>query len=232
MTGQQIGELTVIALGPKSKDGRAQWYCRCSCGNEVLVKGKYLRNGDTRSCGHLRGKTANYWKDLTGKTFGKLTVLSPTEKRSNGSIIWRCKCECGTICERLSSSLLQGVAISCGCIHSKGEQLISYLLQQNNINYETQKTFQNCRFSNTNYLARFDFYLPDYNCLIEFDGKQHFEYTSGWNTKKNFEKIQQHDIFKNQWCKNNNIALIRIPYTYYESLCIDDLIPKTTKFLV
>lgn len=61
---------------------------------------------------------------------------------------------------------------------------ISQLLRENNILFETQKSFKDCRFSDSNYMAYFDFYLPKYNCLIEYDGSQHFKYRdSGWNTK-------------------------------------------------
>lgn len=57
-------------------------------------------------------------KDLTGLVVGKLTVLKPTEKRaSNGATIWLCQCECGNICEVVSSNLtrLKNPTSSCGC---------------------------------------------------------------------------------------------------------------------
>ena len=60
--------------------------------------------------------------------------------------------------------------------------------------------------------------------LIEYDGTQHFEYTdSGWNTKNHFEYTQKHDELKNNYCKSNNIPLIRIKYTQYDSLTVKDL---------
>ena len=58
---------------------------------------------------------------------------------------------------------------------------------------------------------RFDFYLPDYNCCIEYDGIQHFKRTNF--SHDNFEERQKRDEIKNQYCKDNNIVLIRIPYT-------------------
>jgi hypothetical protein len=36
---------------------------------------------------------------------------------------------------------------------------------------------------------------------------------------------------KNQWCLDNNILLIRIPYTHYNDLCLEDLLPETSKFI-
>ena len=63
--------------------------------------------------------------------------------------------------------------------------------------------------------------------LIEYDGEQHFTYKEeGWNTKINFEETQFRDNYKNQWSKDNNIPLIRIPYTKLSTLTIEDLLFK------
>jgi len=54
--------------------------------------------------------------DLTGKRFGKLTVLSESSNRnSNGAVIWLCKCDCGKTKEIVSQSLIRGLTTSCGC---------------------------------------------------------------------------------------------------------------------
>ena len=95
---------------------------------------------------------------------------------------------------------------------------------------ETEKTFSSCKFVDTNYLARFDFYVNN-QYLIEFDGKQHFN-LDGWDGKIGLQRNQEHDAYKNQWCKDNNISLIRIPYTHYKDLCLEDLLLETSKFIV
>ena len=124
-----------------------------------------------------------------------------------------------------SHYLRNGETNSCGCICSKGEQKIADILKSHNIRFERQKTFDDCRFAKSNLLARFDFYLPDYNILIEYDGQQHFTYgKNGWNTKANFIKRKERDEFKNLWCEEHGIKLIRIPYTKYETLSIGDLL--------
>lgn len=84
-------------------------------------------------------------------------------------------------------------------------------------------------FSN-GYSARFDFYI-DNKYLIEFDGIQHFKEGHGWNNRSNLTQIQERDMIKNQWCKDNNIPLIRIPYWHLNNLKIEDLIPETSEFL-
>lgn len=99
----------------------------------------------------------------------------------------------------------------CGCPicnESHGEKEIKIILDKMNINYERQKKFDGCR--NIHKLP-FDFYLTDYNICIEFDGKQHFEKHYKWG-EKTFERILKTDKIKNEYCKNNNIHLIRIKY--------------------
>lgn len=186
----------------------------------------------TKSCGcihkdFLLEMNAKRTGDLTGLKFGKLTVIEKTELRNHEHVVWKCKCDCGNYCYVSSNYLKNGDTSSCGCIRSKGEEKIAEILSKNNIRFEQQKTFDNCRFPETNALAKFDFYLPDYNILIEFDGEQHFYFqknTNGWNNQSNYEKVIMRDEFKNKWCLENNIPLIRIPYTQYDNIIISDLI--------
>ena len=58
------------------------------------------------------------------------------------------------------------------------------------------------------------------------------DYNTTWNNKENFLKTQERDVLKNQWCKDNNIPLIRIPYWHLKDLCLEDLLLETSKFIV
>lgn len=108
---------------------------------------------------------------------------------------------------------------------SKGEDLIDYLLQESGFVYERQKTFEDCINPKTGYKLRFDFYLPDYNACIEYDGEQHFKYkNNGWNNEENFKKTTERDGIKTKYCKEKNIKLIRIPYTDYDKITKDYLL--------
>ena len=114
---------------------------------------------------------------------------------------------------------------------SKGELKIRNFLINNDINFIEEYTFDDLKDKSR---LRFDFYLPDLNLFIEYDGEQHFKeniQSSGWNSKKNYDIIKYRDNYKNQWCKENNILLIRIPYTHYDEICIEDLLPNTSTFL-
>lgn len=100
----------------------------------------------------------------------------------------------------------------CGCLHcrgSKGEKYIGEWLDNHNIIYESQKSFVDCKDKQP---LPFDFYLPDYNCCIEYDGKQHFEPIEWFGGQESLEYTQKHDNIKNEYCQNNNIKLLRIPY--------------------
>ncbi len=236
MTGQKIGRLTVLyrVLEKTTSCGEIIWHCKCDCGNECDVHGSFLRDGTTSSCGCLKKEVSSqvHLIDLTGQKFGKLTVMYRTPD-STTSVKWHCKCDCGNECDVLGDNLKRYHTQSCGCDSSSfGEKYIRNLLNQLNITYETEKTFKTCYFPDTKQYARFDFYIKNKNYLIEFDGIQHFQATGGWSTEEHLIKTQKHDAIKNQWCKDNNIPLIRIPYIHLNNLCIEDLLLETTAFRV
>lgn len=227
LTNQKIGNLLVIEPAPNRPNGRTAWKCLCDCGNFCIVGTKELRNGDTRSCGCLRDKLIT--PDLTGQTFGRLTVIEREfeDKPYDGSF-WKCKCECGNFITTSGKRLRSGKALSCGCLSSKGEEKISLLLQKEGINFVRQYSFKNCLTEN-GYPCRFDFGIlknDKLSYLIEYDGVQHFE-DSNWDLKKN----QLRDKIKNEYCYDNNIPLIRIPYTILNKISIDDLILERSKYI-
>lgn len=234
LRGQVFGKLTVLYRYNKTDcRGNSFWKCRCECGNFTVVPGYCLQNGNTRSCGCLQKEIASKTKiqDLTGKKFGKLTVLERLEEKSiNGSYLYKCRCECGNFSKVNTDGLTSGHSTSCGCSKSKGELLIANLLQRFNISYITQQIFNSCQ-SSKGYLLKFDFFVKN-SYLIEFDGKQHFEAVDFFGGEKRFLEQVERDKYKNQWCKENGIPLIRIPYTKLDTLCIEDLLLETTTFRV
>lgn len=178
----------------------------------------------------LKGKTVFNPKttevDITGQRFGKWTVLYKTNKRNAGGVIyWHCKCDCGKEKDVLGTSLRQYRSLSCGLHNniSKGNVKIAEILDEANIEYETEKTFSSCKDKKD---LPFDFYINN-SYLIEYDGEQHFNKDSIFN----YEYTHNHDLIKTKWCKDNNIPLIRIPYTHYDNLTLEDLQLETTKFL-
>ena len=112
--GNIYGKLTVIERVENDKNGRAMWKCRCECGKEVIVMGKNLRSGNTKSCGCYKKIQPPMRADLTGKRFGRLVVLGEPQIGDRGTI-WKCICDCGTICYKVSADLVHGNVKSCGC---------------------------------------------------------------------------------------------------------------------
>lgn len=131
---------------------------------------------------------------------------------SKTKIEYKCNI-CGNTYFAKPYSLLRGIAGCKHCHSSNGERIISLWLLKHNIHYEIEKIFSDCRYSKP---LRFDFYLPDINVAIEYDGKQHFEpvqFSSQQNAKGTLKGIQIRDEIKNEYCKKNNIKLIRIKHT-------------------
>lgn len=217
--GKRFGRLIV-----KSYDGNSHYLCECDCGTEVSVETNNLKSGNTKSCGCLqkdRASQANF-KSLIGKKFGKLTVVERVQNNRFGHTCYKCKCDCGgeTIVD--SGNLRQGITNSCGCIKSKGEMKIQQILQKYDINYISQYSLDDIVLKSGR-RPFFDFAIFNKNdelqCLIEYNGKQHYTYTNnGWDNKENFEKIQDRDNQKRKLCKEKQIKLYEISYIDYNRL--------------
>lgn len=234
LEGKKINNLTVIEkTSERNASGSILWRCKCDCGNEVLVSSARLNSGEAKSCGCLSkealkiGQGLNF-SDKANKKYGKLTALERCEDKilNNKSFVqWLCKCECGRIVKVLAGNLETGNTQSCGLCsnNSHGNIKIEQLLKEYNIPFEREKRFETC--IDKTYLP-FDFFVNN-SYLIEFDGKQHYLEDSFFHT----EDIKKHDLIKSNWCKNNNIPLIRIPYTHYKDLKIEDLKLETSNFI-
>lgn len=234
ITGQTFNRLTVIGLTDKqNSDNRWLWKCQCSCEKHSIVYTSMhnLKSGNTKSCGCLQREwTVKKNKmgiiDLTGQRYGMLTVI-----RDLGTInkthYWECQCDCGNITKVSVNDLRRDLygdktrhgTYSCGCLSkSVGEKKVKTQLELLQIKFEREKTFEGCKNLETDRRLRYDFYLPDYNTCIEYDGFTHFIANGGWNTEENLAGIQYRDNIKNKFCKDNNIRLVRIPYTDFNKI--------------
>lgn len=211
----------------KALHGTRYGYFLCPLCKEKVICAPLSKvyNGGIKSCGCIRhlnkGLKNGHSVDLTGKVFGHLIALFPTDKRVNGKILWHCRCDCGNEVDIQSAHLTSGHTKSCGHIKSEGEQKIKNLLTKMRILFFQEYTFIDCINPKTGRRLRFDFFLPQYNTLIEYDGSQHFIVKErGWYTEEELIYIQERDAIKDKYCKDHNIRLIRIPYTDF--LMIDD----------
>ena len=135
-------------------------------------------------------------------------------------------CDKGHEFEIRPANLLSGQGCP-KCASSKGEDKIREILTRSGIVFSEQKKFGACKDTNP---LPFDFYIESKNMLIEFDGEQHFNPTYFGSTKgktkeevsnlanSHLEGIKKRDAIKTQYCKDNNIKLIRIAYTELENI--------------
>jgi hypothetical protein len=220
LTGRRFGKLTVIEKDNYwSKEyGATTYECECDCGNIKYIRSSSLVTGNIRSCGCINKEI----EDLVGQQFGELTVLRFVEKKyyEETSInMWECECTCGNVVTVAQNNLKSGNTLSCGCLtRSRGEIAISNILKRWGYTFKEQFRFKDCKCK---YTLPFDFVLLDQNskilCLIEFDGLFHYKAIRYPNmtqeqADENLKTTHIRDEIKNQYCKENSIPLIRVPY--------------------
>ena len=244
--GDKYGRWTVLEVGVNNPSSKAKKpikmaYCQCECGTKKYKEYRDLYNGRSLSCGCLKSeliaaKNMANSSVKVGNVYGFLTVLEDLglrkQNRGRNEKWYRCFCSnCGNDKFEVSGNNLQsGGTKSCGCVQSWGETLIGQYLRRNNINYSTQYTFQNL-ISEKGYPLKFDFAIfkdNQLNCLIEFDGRQHtLGPEADWAKADSLAALQMRDKLKDEYCKNNNIKLIRI--SYLEKDKINDILDAELK---
>lgn len=116
LTGKRFGNLTVLRRAENYVSPKgcicSQWECECDCGNKIIVSASNLKSGRTARC--HRCKCQKRIKDISGRRFGKITVIECVCV-SAGKALWRCKCDCGNEVIVPSNYLISGGNKSCGC---------------------------------------------------------------------------------------------------------------------
>lgn len=136
--------------------------------------------------------------------------------KSHNIVTFKCKCGCNF--DRSIYKWMDGrdLCVKCSNRQSSYERKVEEFLIKNNISYITEFRYNSCKDEKP---LPFDFYLNDYNILIEIDGQQHYQPVAfgGDNSEieKRFNLQIKHDKIKEDFCKSNNIPLLRIPYTYF-----------------
>lgn len=224
LMGMTFGKLTVLRKDDERSDGNMGiwWLCQCDCGTIKSIQASHLIHGSAKSCGQT-GCKERPSQDLVGQRYGYLTVIDYAEditemvklrrKSKKADKFWKCKCDCGNITYATGNALKNGHKRSCGCkrYESGGEDMIKHQLDMLHIDH-----IRECHFDSLIGIGglplRYDFYLPMYNICIEFDGQHHFQPVQIFGGQEYFEKTIHHDQLKNEYCKEHNIQLIRIPY--------------------
>jgi hypothetical protein len=120
LSNKKFWKLTAIRPTNERQQGHMVWMCRCDCGNVVKKSVPLLKRGQYPNCGDR--KCSPYFEDLTGKIFGKLTVIDFSDMRSTKRTSrWNCQCNCGNVVKTDFGSLVSGRTKSCGCIRKDGQ---------------------------------------------------------------------------------------------------------------
>lgn len=149
------------------------------------------------------------------KTFGnKLTLISKEDDYTNLNSILTAKCQDESHKPVVKKASLLRRGFGCkNCAESQGERMIRLVLEDMNINFTQEKRFASCRDKKE---LPFDFFLPDYGVLIEFQGMQHFSPKHSWGGKEVFKAIKKRDRVKKEWAKKYQIPLLEL--TSYKSI--------------
>lgn len=208
----------LLSLTYENSDQKLHYVC--SCGNENYITFDKFKTGQRcRECG-LNKSSEKFRHDYESveEMFKANGCELLSKNYINNSQKLEYKCKCGNI---HNSTLANFLRIS-GCPNcgekSIGEKVINDFLTMYNIKFTRQFTFENCRDKNP---LPFDFALFENNklkCLIEFDGEQHFYPIDFWGGEENFKYIKHHDDIKDNYCINNKIPLIRIPYWEFKNI--------------
>lgn len=139
--------------------------------------------------------------------------------------------ECGHIYDVSPDNLLRGKGCSCCSLRqSSYMDIVESFLNTYNIEYEKEKRFDDCKYIRT---LPFDYYLPKYNMCIEVDGEFHYSNNNVYFNKHSaYEEVSIRDSIKTQYCKDNNIKLLRLPYfkkLEFEKILIENLIDKVIR---
>ena len=115
LLGRQFGDLQVIGKCDTESRSGARWMCRCSCGNTCEAAASDLIFDRTTSCGCKKVRRTRR-ADVTGQRFGRLVALEPTAARDEkGSVLWHCRCDCGSELAVSYNNLMYSTQRSCGC---------------------------------------------------------------------------------------------------------------------
>ena len=181
-------------------------------GKQVSSIDSLIRGHSCKDCGNEQRGISNRLSvdDVINrvKENGKSELLNPDDYKDVYSRL-TFKCSCGneftTTFVNYTKYGINRCPI-CSQKESSGELMIRNYLEENNISFEQEKRFPDCR---DNKPLPFDFYLPDFSKIIEFDGQHHY---GPVYSQEHYERTIQHDKIKNEYCDQNGIDLLRIPY--------------------
>ena len=187
------------------------------CNNTYMVTSNDILNGH-RGCPFCAGnqkKTTDIFKnEVYDLVKDEYTILGEYITARDKISVKHNKCN--TVYDVTPDNFLRGCRCP-KCSKSKLENKTEEFLKNNNINYNTWKTYQDLVGVNNNLLS-YDFYLPDYNMLVECQGIQHEQPVNFFGGEEQFKIQKEHDKRKKEYSKSHNIELLEIWYYEYNNV--------------
>ena len=212
-------DINVDILG-EYQGSKADILCKCKlCGREwTSTPNRLLHGAGCGECGHKRGGVK--MRISNDDYASKMSYANPDVEligvytRSKDPVMFRCK-KCGNTWETAPANIANSGSGCPRCKSSKGEREIARFLDTMGVEYVHQKRFKDCVDVS---VLPFDFYIPSINTCVEYDGALHYKPVDYYGGQEYFEKIQKHDAIKTEYCKANDITLLRIPYWDFDNI--------------
>jgi len=161
----------------------------------------------------------------------QLEILSKNYINCEDDMLW--KCSCGNLFYKKWDYIRSGRGVHCNECWTKSnlEKQVELVLKDKEIYYIKEHKYKDCGNIKP---YPFDFYIPKYNLCIEVDGEQHYKPVCFGGISKaqsieNFKKQKIRDKMKDDYCKNNNIHLLRISYIDIEHNTYKEIINQWLK---
>lgn len=202
---------------------------KCSKGHEYNVVLNNFKNNNTK-CKKCHDEETRYTYEDLKNIVNDMGYELVSEERDiidkDGFVPTTARISVKKECSVLFNSLINGG----GYNESKGEKKIAKILDEMNIPYFKQYRFDECRYKNP---LPFDFYLPQHDICIEYDGELHYESIEHFGGDNKLEETQIRDKIKTKYCKKHKIKLIRIPYWDFDRIesILEEILNKFNKKL-
>lgn len=205
------------------KDGRTPITYECKkhgikhSNVEMMVSGRGCKECWYDGLGERLMLRPEYIKEEIEK-FNNNKLLNPEDYIGSRVRNLRILCSCGREYITSFNDYMCGDVKRCPMCttrKSKGEFAICKFLESNSVNFIHQHKFEDCK---DKLPLPFDFYLPEYNLVIEYNGKQHYKPIDYFGGNDGFQSTIKHDKMKHDYCKGNNIDILVISYWDYKNI--------------
>ena len=193
-----------LSLDDIGENGKTLYVARCiKCGRKTSkTMYDYMRD---RGCGHCKKNIVKDLQDFQKEIGEEYSVIEYNGMNHRGKFKHN-------LCGFIYQANPRGY--NCPkCKGSKGEKRIRYFLSKNNFLFEEQKTWEI-----EGHLLRTDFYLPDRNLVIEYNGEQHFRPINFFGGEETFKKQIYYDSLKKNFFKDNMLSISYLDYENIEKI--------------